>query len=82
MTRTNLKIETVVKPLHRCSLWSGKARTARRSYEWYFGENDDRIAVMANRPEGSDYYWYLRTVPTAFKAEIKRAVATAKGGAA
>jgi hypothetical protein len=82
MTRTNLKIETVVKPLPRYSLWSGKARTARRSYEWYFGENDDRIAVMANRPEGSDYFWYLQTVPIAFKAEIKRTVAAAKEGAA
>ena len=82
MTRTNLKIETVVKPLPRCAQWSGKARTARRSYEWYFGENNGRIAVMANRPMGSEWYWYLQSVPAAFKAEIERAVAAAKAGAA
>jgi hypothetical protein len=79
MAHTQIKIETVIEPLPRCSQWSGKARTARRTYEWYFGEHDGRIAVMANRPEGSDSYWYLRTVPSAFKAEIKRAVAAAKG---
>jgi hypothetical protein len=84
MSRTSLVIETVVEPLPRCSQWSGKARTARRSYEWFYSPDDERqdggrIAVMANRPEGSNYYWYLRTVPPAFKVEIKRAVAAAKG---
>ena len=78
---SRLKIETVVKPLPLCTQWSGKARTAHRAYDWYYSTDSGRIAVMANRPERSNFYWYLRSVPAAFKAEIRRAVAMQGGGA-
>ena len=80
-TRNPIQIQilSVVKPLPRCTQWSGEAKTPRRSYQWFYSADTGRLAVMAQQPEDLRLFFYLRRVPSTFKAKIKRAVRSAQG---